>query len=83
MTATGSGISDADIVRAAQFLFARAEELGSPAVLNLSLGSNFGAHDGSSALERALSELIGPDQPHLTTDAFMDEIDSALKRRMA
>ena len=63
VTATGSGISDADIVRAAQFLFARAEELGSPAVLNLSLGSNFGAHDGSSALERALSELIGPDQP--------------------
>ncbi|MDQ2643336.1 MAG: S8 family serine peptidase, partial [Myxococcota bacterium] len=60
VTATGSGISDADIVRAAEFLFARAEELGAPAVLNLSLGSNFGPHDGSSALERALAELVGP-----------------------
>lgn len=63
VTATGSGISDADIVRAVQFLFDRADELGRPAALNLSLGSNFGPHDGSSALERALSELIGPDHP--------------------
>jgi subtilisin family serine protease len=63
VTATGSGISDADIVRAAEFLFARAEELGAPAVLNLSLGSNFGPHDGSSALERALTELVGPSHP--------------------
>jgi subtilisin family serine protease len=63
VTATGSGISDADIVRAVRFLFDRADELGRPAALNLSLGSNFGAHDGSSALERALSELIGPEHP--------------------
>ena len=37
----------------------------------------------SGKMTKDLAVLIGPDQPHLTTDAFMDEIDSALKRRMA
>jgi isocitrate dehydrogenase len=37
----------------------------------------------SGKMTKDLAVLIGPDQPHLTTDAFMDEIDSALKRLMA
>lgn len=56
-------IFDADIVKAARFVFERAAELGLPAVANLSLGSDFGAHDGSSALERALAALVGPEHP--------------------
>lgn len=58
-----AGILDGNILRAARFVFERAQEAGAPAVLNLSLGSDFGAHDGSSALERALSSFVGPDQP--------------------
>lgn len=54
---------DADILVGAAFVFERAQELGLPAVLNLSLGSDFGAHDGSSALEQGLAELIGDDKP--------------------
>ncbi len=53
------GILDADVLRAVKFVFDRAEELGMPAVVNLSLGSDFGAHDGSSGLEQGLSSMVG------------------------
>lgn len=61
--ASASQILDTEILLSARFLFERAAYLGMPAVLNLSLGSDFGAHDGSSALERALSSLVGPSKP--------------------
>jgi subtilisin family serine protease len=58
--AQGDGsIFDADVLRAVKFVFDRAEDLGMPAVVNLSLGSDFGAHDGSSALEQGLSSMVG------------------------
>lgn len=59
----GGGIDDADALLAARFTYERAEALGMPAVVNLSLGSNLGAHDGSSLLERGLSGLVGPEYP--------------------
>lgn len=61
-SSTGS-IQDPDVLRGVQFVFDRAEELGMPAVVNLSLGSDFGAHDGSSALETELSNMVGPTFP--------------------
>ncbi|HEY3255786.1 MAG TPA: S8 family serine peptidase, partial [Polyangiaceae bacterium] len=62
--ARGDGsIYDADVLKAVKFVFDRAEELGMPAVVNLSLGSDFGAHDGSSALELGLSSFVGPAFP--------------------
>jgi subtilisin family serine protease len=63
VAAAESGISDGKILRAVRFVFERAAELGEPAVVNLSLGSDLGAHDGSSALERALSDFVTPGQP--------------------
>ena len=59
----GGGIFDADLLRAARFVFDRAEEASMPAVVNLSLGSDFGGHDGSSGLERGLEALVGPAHP--------------------
>jgi subtilisin family serine protease len=56
-------ITDSDVVLATKFVFERAAELGMPAVVNLSLGSDFGAHDGSSELSEALAELVGPEWP--------------------
>ena len=53
------GILDPDVLRAVKFVFDRAEQLGMPAVVNLSLGSDFGAHDGSSGLELGLSAMVG------------------------
>ena len=59
----GGGIFDADILKATRFVFERADELAMPAVVNLSLGSDFGGHDGSSSLERGLESFVGPAHP--------------------
>ena len=55
--------SDPDILNATRFVFDRAEAMGLPAVVNLSLGSDFGPHDGSSALERGLAAMVGDGKP--------------------
>jgi subtilisin family serine protease len=44
-------------------VFDRASEASLPAVVNLSLGSDFGGHDGSSGLERGLAGMVGPEHP--------------------
>lgn len=64
-TRDGSGfIEDADILSAVKFIFEVADEkLKAPAVVNLSLGGDFGAHDGTAKLERALAGFVGPDHP--------------------
>lgn len=56
-------ILDPDVLLATRFVFERAQALGMPAVVNLSLGSDFGGHDGQTALERGLAEFVGPDFP--------------------
>ncbi len=63
MRGASGGTSDPDILLATRFVFERADELGMPAVVNLSLGGDFGAHDGTSELERGLAELVGPTHP--------------------
>ena len=51
-------ILESDVVRAARFIFEQAEALGMPAVVNVSLGTDFGGHDGSAPLEQALAALV-------------------------
>ncbi len=46
------------ICQAAYYVFAKASQLGMPAVINLSLGTHIGAHDGTSLFEECLSELL-------------------------
>jgi len=50
-----SGTTEVD---AAYYIFQKAAALGMPAVINISLGSNLGAHDGTSVEEQALDELV-------------------------
>jgi subtilisin family serine protease len=59
----GGGIFDADILKATRFVFDRASEASLPAVVNLSLGSDFGGHDGTSGLELGLASMVGPAFP--------------------
>lgn len=54
------GFSDEVVVSGTQYIFNKAGEFGKPAVVNLSLGSNFGPLDGTSLYEQALSNLTGP-----------------------
>ncbi|HRI70816.1 MAG TPA: S8 family serine peptidase, partial [Polyangium sp.] len=58
-----AGFQDSDVLIGAQFIDDRAKALGMPAVINLSLGGDFGPHDGSSVLEQGLGSLIGDDKP--------------------
>lgn len=57
-TGPAGAIFDVNILMSARFVFDRAQALGRPAVVNVSLGSNFGGHDGTSALEVGLATLL-------------------------
>jgi subtilisin family serine protease len=52
--------SDA-VVSGIQYVFSRADSLGRPAVVNVSLGepTQEGPHDGSSAFEQAIDQMLG------------------------
>jgi subtilisin family serine protease len=50
-------VSDARILLGTKFVFDRATERNQPAVVNVSLGWSFGAHDGTSMVEQGLAEL--------------------------
>ncbi len=46
------------LLEAVQYIFRRAAELGRPAVVNLSLGTHGGPHDGSTPAERGFDFLL-------------------------
>ncbi|OGQ23151.1 MAG: hypothetical protein A3I05_00820 [Deltaproteobacteria bacterium RIFCSPLOWO2_02_FULL_44_10] len=46
------------ICEAVYYIFKKAEKLGMPAVVNLSLGTHIGAHDGTSLFEQCLDSLV-------------------------
>ena len=52
-----------DYVNALKFIDDMASSLAQPYVVNMSLGSNDGAHDGTSLSEQAIDELVGSDIP--------------------
>ncbi|MBI4212453.1 MAG: S8 family serine peptidase [Deltaproteobacteria bacterium] len=48
----------ASLCDAAYYIFKKAEALHMPAVVNLSLGTHIGAHDGTSLFEQCLNSLV-------------------------
>ena len=52
-----------DIVNGLAFIDQRAAAMGMPYVINLSLGSDTGPHDGSDALSQAIDGLVGSGVP--------------------
>ena len=58
-----AGFQDVDVLNGARFIDERATAMGMPAVINLSLGGDFGPHDGSSVLEQGLAALAGDNKP--------------------
>lgn len=57
------GIDNDDLVRAVQFMFDRADAEKKPVVVNLSLGSDFGPHDGTFLWEKTIADHVGSDHP--------------------
>jgi subtilisin family serine protease len=52
-----------DLVRGVQFIFDRADAEKRPVAVNLSLGADFGPHDGTLLWEQTLASYVGPDKP--------------------
>ncbi len=88
-----TNFTDAGIIDGVNYIFQKAASLGMPAVVNLSLGTNLGPHDGTSDMELALQALVGTgklivasagndaaDQQHgvLTAKAAMDSLTFAV-----
>lgn len=46
-----------DLMRGITYVIQKAEELGRPVVINLSIGDTYGAHDGTSLLERFIDSV--------------------------
>lgn len=51
--------SDTAVVDAINWIFQKAAAEGKPCVINMSMGSDYGPHDGSTAEERGLDDLTG------------------------
>jgi len=60
---SGNLLGNDDILRAVQFLYDQADALHLPIVVNLSVGSDFGPHDGTMAWEEVLASHVGPEAP--------------------
>jgi len=54
-----SELYDASIIRGITEIFRKAKRLKKPAVINLSLGSHAGAHDGTSPVEQVIEDEAG------------------------
>ena len=54
-----STFSTTSVVDGVNYIFQKAQALGRPAVVNLSLGTDLGPHDGTDPFELALSSLVG------------------------
>ncbi len=52
--------TNANIVDGIKYVFDYAQSVGKPAVVNISLGSHMGPHDGTSETDRAFANLVGP-----------------------
>jgi subtilisin family serine protease len=59
----GGAIGNDEMLRGVKFLFDRADFSQRSVVVNLSLGTDFGPHDGTMAWEEALASNVGPAHP--------------------
>lgn len=50
-------VSD-NVIDALEYIFDKADQLGMPAVVNMSFGTNIGAHDGTDPIEEAIDDLV-------------------------
>lgn len=55
-----TGYTSDQLLDGVAYIMARAQQLGRPLVINLSLGTQSGPHDGTTLLERGLDSFTGP-----------------------
>ncbi|HVP39658.1 MAG TPA: S8 family serine peptidase [Candidatus Saccharimonadales bacterium] len=69
-------LTDAHIIDGVNYVFQKAAALGKDAVVNLSLGSQFGPHDGSDTFGQAISALTGPGRIVVASSGNDEDTDS-------
>jgi subtilisin family serine protease len=62
-SADSESIGNPELLQGTAFLFDRADSMGQPIVVNLSIGTDFGPHDGSTSWEQTLASHVGPSTP--------------------
>ncbi len=68
------------LTEAVKYIFDKAAELNRPAVVNLSLGTNGGPHDGTSLVEQYLDQLLESDKRAVViaaSNSYADNIHSS------
>ena len=55
----GGSLDDYNITNSLSYIFSYADSVGKPAVVNMSLGSNLGSHDGKDQFTQTVDNLIG------------------------
>ena len=60
LVVVGAELDEAAILDGARFVMEEATRQGRPVVLNLSVGTQFGPHDGTSPFDRGIADLLGP-----------------------
>lgn len=68
--------SNTDVVNGIKYVFDYADSVGKPAVVNISLGSHLGPHDGTSSSDLSFAEMTGPG--HIIVGACGNEGDTKL-----
>jgi subtilisin family serine protease len=63
VTDSTDNIVEANLLTGVQFLFDRADFMKEPIAVNVSLGSDFGPHDGTMSWEQAMAAFVGPTMP--------------------
>ena len=67
---------NSEIINGLKYIFDYAAAQGKPAVINMSLGSHLGPHDGTSLLDQAIDNMVGPGK--IVVGASGNEGDSPL-----
>lgn len=53
-------ISESRVINSMRYIFSYADSVGKPCVINLSISSSGGPHDGSDLISQAIAESVGP-----------------------
>ena len=55
-----NGISEVEIINCLKYIYAYADSVGKPCVVNISMSNRFGAHDGKDNFSKAVAKCTGP-----------------------
>jgi subtilisin family serine protease len=77
LVAISTNFFDSGILGAVEYMMKKSDELGKPAVLNMSLGGQFGPHDGTELISQGIDAAINTGKVHVVIAAGNEGTDAA------